>query len=85
MFVKNLKVDNYESSEHNIMVVCWQLIYINSVDFDFDYWFWFCNCLVFSIIFYLKDTEYDMTGKDYEIHKAYGQEQTLVKVNKLIN
>ena len=37
MFVKNLKVDNYESSEHNIMVVCWQLIYINSVGFDFDY------------------------------------------------
>ena len=43
MFVKNLKVDNYESSEHNKMVVCWQLIYINSVDYDFP---------IFEFIFY---------------------------------
>ena len=43
MFVKNLKAENYESSEHNEMGVCWQLTHINSVDFDFPIFeFIFC-------------------------------------------
>ena len=30
----------------------------------------------------VKDVEYDALGKDFQIHKAFGQTQTLVKVMK---
>ena len=30
----------------------------------------------------VKDVEYDTLGKDFQIHKAFGQTQTLVKVMK---
>ncbi|XP_023346632.1 uncharacterized protein LOC111715528 isoform X2 [Eurytemora carolleeae] len=41
-------------------------------------------CATYTAAKLAQDTEYDMTGKDYEIHKAYGQEQTLVKITRHI-